>query len=251
MFIIMRKPTHNEIYMYKNLLWLSIGVFVFVPVLNNFVLQMIVLFTDGDIAYGQTSTYVAAFRDIIALAAHYIGMGTFAVCLINFGKNAIGVISLAFLSHLITFLVSMTTYLLYGGDYFYTAIFMLAVDMFTSAAVYLVLYLIIMHIVKTKNTVLNLPEYRFRLISTKDPVNLAVLVCTVVYGVFQLAALLYRMIGDFIDPSLGPPVNTADILYWVLEYVTVIVGVIIGYFIMLGVYAFSNRFLRFKKKYRA
>lgn len=247
----MRKPTHNEIYMYKNLLWLSIGVFVFVPVLSNCVLQLVVLFTDGNIAYGETSTYVAALRDIIVLISHYIGMGTLVVCLINFGKNAIGVIFLAFISHLITFVTSMTTYLIYGGDYFYSVIFMFAVDMLVNAAVYLVLYLFIMHVVKKKNTILNLPEYHFRLLDTKDPVSFSILGCTLIYGAFEIGALLYRMIGDFIDPSLGPPVNTADTLYWVLEYVTVIVGVTAGYFIMLGVYAFSNRFLRFKKKYRA
>ena len=214
-------------------------------------LQLIVFFTEGDIAYGQTSTYVAAFRDILGLAANYAGLGAFAVCLINFGKNSVGVIIAAFASHLITFFTTMFTYLVYGGDYFYSAIFMLVVDMLTNLAVYFLIYLLIMHIVKKKNTVLNVPEYRLKLVDTENPVTLAVFQCAVLYGIFQLAAILYRMIGDFLDPSLGPPVNLADTLYWVLEYAAVIVGAVIGYFIMLGVCALSNRFLKFKRRYRA
>ena len=243
----MRKPTNNEIYMYKNLFWVCVGAFVFVPVFNNFFLQMIVLFTEGDLAYGKFSSYVAAIQDIIGLVASYVGLGAFVVCLINFGKNSVGVIFLAFLSHIITFVASMFTYFIYGGSYFFTAVFMLSVDMLINLAVYFIIYLVLLRIVKKKETILNVPEYRFRVINTQNPLTLAVLCAAGLYGVFQLVAILYRMIGDFLDPSLGPPVNLADTLYWVLEYVTVIVGVVIGYFIMLAVCAFAKHFLKFKR----
>ena len=244
----MRKPTYNEVYMYKNMFWLAVGLFVFVPVLNNFFLQMIILFTSGDIAYGELSGYVSVVRDVIALIAGYAGLATFIITLVHFGTNALGVIILAFSTHLITFFVSLLTYALYGGDYYYAATFMLVTDMLVNAAVYGLIYLYVILTVKKHETVLNVPEYPSRLICFSHPVSRTLFFGALIFGGAQLLALIYTMIGDFLDPSLGPPVNLNDTMYWVLEYATSIVSILIGYLVMLLIMLLSKKYLKSKFK---
>ena len=41
--------------MYKNLFWLAVGVFLFVPFLDKLVLQVVQFYVEGDIAYGSLS----------------------------------------------------------------------------------------------------------------------------------------------------------------------------------------------------
>ncbi len=236
-----RKPKIGEKYMYVNLFWLAVGVYVFIPIFNNFILQLIILFTDGNIAYGSLSESVSVVRDVLAAAANFIGLGTFAVCLINFGKNAFGVTVMAFATHGISFCTSLFTYSLYGGNDAITAFFLLGADMLVNMLVYAVIYLAVMYIVKKKNTVLNVPPYKLSAINLKHPLSLAFFTVALIYGGADILATLYTMIGDFLDPSLGPPVSLADTLYWVLEYFSSIISVCIGYFAMLFIGSVSEK----------
>ncbi len=228
-----RRPKLGEIYMYVNLFWLAVGVYVFIPIFNNLILQLIILFTNGNIAYGSLSENVAVVRDILAAAASFIGLGTFVICLINFGKNAFGVTVMAFSTHGISFCTSLLTYALYGGESALTAFFMLGTDMLVNMTVYAVIYLVVMYISKKNNTVLNVPPYKLRVLSFKHPLSASFFITAIIYGGANILATLYTMIGDFLDPSLGPPVSTADILYWVLQYLSSVISVCIGYFLML------------------
>ena len=139
----MRKPTYTEIYMYKNLFWLAIGVFGFVPFFNNFLLQLVRLSIQGDIAYGSLSEIIGAFQEGLSLVAAYLGLATLAVCLVYFGNNAKGVIYLAFGSHGFTFFASLFTYFIYGGDNIGPAIFMLLADAIVNSAIYFIIYIVI------------------------------------------------------------------------------------------------------------
>ena len=82
-----RKPTYAEIYMYKNLFWLDIGILIFLPVLNNLFLQLIRLYTDGNIAYGSLGAVMAAVQEAISLFSGYAGIGILCVCMLYFGKK--------------------------------------------------------------------------------------------------------------------------------------------------------------------
>lgn len=236
----MRKPTYAEAYMYKNLLWLAVGAFAFVPFLNNFILQFVYLFTYGDIAYTGLSTFISVFQSVIGALSVYTGLGVLCVCVINFGKNAKGVIRLAFLTHLISFLSSVLTCSLYSFvsfGYFFTdnvlfQSFLLLADAAASALVYLAIYLFILKISKKYDTVLNVPSISGRYTDLKHPTVLSVFVSGIIYSGVQLLIVIYNMITDFTDPSIGPPMNASDVIFWVIEYLSVIVSLAIGLLIM-------------------
>ncbi len=244
---ILRKPNLGEIYMYTNLFWLAVLVYVFIPIFNNFVLQLIILYTDGNIAYGSFSETVSVVRDVLAAAASYVGLGIFAVCLINFGKNAFGVTVMAFVTHGVSLCTSLFTYSIYGGEDALVAFFLLGTDMLVNIFVYAIIYLVLMYIVKKRSTVLNVPTYKLRVLSLKHPLSFAFFIVALIYGLANILATLYQMIGDFLDPSLGPPVSLADTLYWVTEYLSDIVLVCVGYFIMLAVGSVAEKWKKFNK----
>lgn len=239
----MRKPNYTEIYLYKNFFWLAIGVFGFVPVFNNFVLQLIHLTTDQNIAYGDLSKYIAVFQEILSLISTYVGFGVLAVCVTYFGKNARGIINLAFISHGLTFIFSLFTYVIYGGNNVGPAIFMLISDALINLASYFAIYLIILKTAQKHDTFMNIP--RFDLLHPKaHPYFRAFSISALIFGGLQLITLIYTMIGDFIDPSLGPPVNLRDTLYWVFEYLTVIASTVSGFLIMLAVAVLAQKYIR-------
>ncbi len=236
-----RKPKIGEIYMYVNLFWLAVFAYVFVPIFNNFILQLIILFTDGNIAYGALSETVSVIRDVLGAISSFVGLGTLVICLINFGKNAFGVTVMAFATHGISFCTSLFTYAIYGGNDALTAFFLLGADMLVNLFVYGIIYLAVMYIVKKRTTVLNVPPYKLGVLSLKHPLSYAFFLVALIYGGANILATLYTMIGDFLDPSLGPPVGLADTLYWVLEYFSIIISVCIGYFIMLFIGSIAEK----------
>ncbi len=240
----MRKPNSGEVYMYVNLFWLAVGVFVFMPILNNFVLQLVILFTDGNIFYGSLSSTLSTVRDVLGIISSYGGLGVFSVAIINFGKNAFGVIILGFISHGVTLFSSLLTYALYGGEDTMTAFLLLTIDMAVNMAVYTVIYFVLMLVVKKRDTVLNVPPYRLRVIYLAHPLALAFFLAALVYGGTNIVVTLYTMISDFLDPSIGPPISMADTLYWVMEYLSDIVSMCVGYFIMLFVGALAEKYKR-------
>lgn len=240
----MRKPTYTEIYAYKNLFWLALGVFGFVPVLNNFILQLVRLSIQGDIAYGSLSDVIGVFQEALSLVSAYLGLGVLAVCLVYFGNNAKGVIYLAFGTHGITFFASLFTYFIYGGDNIGPAVFMLFTDALVNAVIYLLIYIVIITVGAKKDTFMNVPKFSFKAGFMKHPFTVAFLIAAGIFGGAQLLTVVYTMVGDFLDPSLGVPVNTADIMYWVLEYVTVVVNTLIGFAVMTFVAALTEKYLK-------
>lgn len=252
----MRKPTFAEAYMYKNLLWLAIGAFAFVPILNNFLLQFLYLYTKGDIAYGSLGTFITAIKSVLSLASVYVGLGVFTVTVINFGKNAIGVIRLAFLSHAISFLSGVLTCTLYSYvSYGYAVtgdvllqIIMLAIDNAVNLAVYIAVYLILINITKKKETVLNTPPVKGRYTDIKHPLVLSAVISISVYSGAQLLVTLFNMITAFADPSIGPPVNTADVMYWVLQYLSVLAFAAIGLITVELIFLLAEHYLRSGKR---
>ncbi len=237
---IKRKPSKGEAYMYTNLFWLAIGVFVFIPILNNLFLQLIILSTTGNIAYGSLPEAVATVRDILGAVSSFVGLGVFSVCLINFKNKAFGVIVAAFSSHFVNFCASMLAYSMFADDAL-NAFFLLGLDMVFNMAVYALIYLVTMLTARKKDSFLNVPPYSIRILDVKHPLSLSFLLTSVIYGTISVLAVLYTMIGDFLDPSLGPPVSRADILYWVMEYLTPVISSVIGYFLMLFVGAYSEK----------
>ncbi len=235
-----RKPTKGEAYMYVNLLWLAVGVFVFIPILNNFIIQLVILATDGNVFYGSLPETLSVIRDVLGAAGNYIGLGVLAVCLINFGRNAFGVTVAAFASHGITFCASMLAYSVFADDIM-TAFFVLGVDTVFNILVYCVIYLVIMYIAKKKDTLLNVPPYSLGIFNSRHPLSLAFILTSAVYCVISLLVVLYTMIGDFLDPSLGPPVTLADKLHWVTQYLTPVISSLIGYFVMLFIGEYAER----------
>ena len=240
----MRKPTYTEIYTYNNLLWLATVVFGIFPFVNNFVFQMIRLSVAGDIAFGSLSEWIGYFQEGMSLVSTYLGLGVLSICLTCFGKNARGVIYLAFGSHGITFFASLFTYFVYGGDNIGPAIFMLVTDLIINELIYFVMYFIVLKISEKKNTFMTFPKFKFPPIDIHHPYVRAFIICAAVFGGAQLLTVLYTMISDFLDPSLGVPVNTRDIFYWVFEYVFVILYTLIGFFVMIFSAILTEKYLR-------
>lgn len=252
----MRKPTFAEAYMYKNFLWLAIGAFAFIPFLNNLILQFLYLYTEGDIAYGSLGIFLSAVKSVLSAASVYIGLGVLIVSVINFGKNAVGIIRLAFLSHVIAFVSAAITCTLYSNisyGYLFTGdvliqIIMLAVDTAVNLAVYLAIYIVLIKITKKKETVLSTPSIKGRYTDIHHPIVLATVISVSVHLFAQLLTVLYSMISAFTDPSIGPPVNSSDILYWILQYLSAVAFDALGLVIIILVAFLSEHYIKSGKK---
>ena len=258
--IYMRKPTFAEAYMYKNFLWLSVGVFAFIPFLNNFILQYLYLYTEGDIAYGSLGIFISTVKSVLSLASVYVGLGVFITAVINFGKNAVGIIRLAFLSHAVTFLSSVLTCILYSyvsygyaitGDVI-LQITLLLIDGAVNLAVYVAVYLFLLYTVKRKETVLNTPSVKQRYTDLSHPLVLSAVISISIHAGAQLIVALVNMIVTFNDPSIGPPVSTDDVLYWVMQYLSVLAFAAVGLIVITLIFLLSEHYLKSgKRKKRA
>ena len=242
--------------MYKNLFWLAIGVFAFVPLMNDFLLQFLYLYTEGDIAYGSLGAVISVVKSILSFVSVYVGLGVLAVTVINFGKNAVGVIRLAFISHGITFLSSFLTcglysYVCYG--YFLTddvlmQTLMLVIDAAVNLIAYLLIYLALIRITVSRETVLNTPLLKGRYTDIKHPLVLSAVITVAIHSGARLLTVLYSMIMAFTDPSIGLPVNTADIMYWVIQYLSVFVFAAIGLIICELIFLLSDHYVKMGKR---
>ena len=246
--------------MYKNLLWLAVGVFAFIPFLNNFIFQYLYLYTEGDIAYGSLGTFITAVKSVLSLVSVYVGFGVFITAVINFGKNAVGIIRLAFLSHGITFLSSALTCIIYSyvsygyvltGDVI-LQITLLLIDGAVNLAVYLLAYIFLLNIVKKKETVLNTPSVKQRYTDLTHPLVLSAVITVSINAFAQLSVTLINMITAFNDPSIGPPVSTDDVLYWILQYLSVFAIAALGLILISLIFLLSEHYLKSgKRKKRA
>lgn len=215
--------------MYKNLFWLAVVVFAFVPFFSSFILQVVQLYFDGDIAYGGLSDGIMTVREWLSSIAVNAGLGALAVSVAYFGSNARGVIALTFASQGVIFISSLIAYVVCGGSDILTALFTLFLDAVATEIVYLVILILLLVYAKKHGTVLNIAPYKPRPLDISHPVIRSVFIAVTVLALANLIALVYGMVGDFIDPSLGLPINAKEWLYWVLEYLNVIVRYIVGY----------------------
>lgn len=244
--------------MYKNLLWLAVGVFAFVPLMNDFLLQFLYLYTEGDIAYGNLGAFISVIKSVLSFVSVYVGLGVLTVTVINFGKNAVGVIRLAFISHGVTFLASFLTcglysYVSYG--YFFTddvlmQTLMLIIDAAVNLIAYLFIYLALIKITASKETLLNTPSVKGRYTDIKHPLVFAAVIAVGIHSGARLLTVLYSMIIAFTDPSIGPPVNTADIMYWVLQYLSVFAFAAVGVVICELIFLLSEHYVKMGKRKR-
>lgn len=227
----MRKPTYSEIYMYKNIFWFAFAVFVFAPFVNNFAIQLVILYTSNNIVYESLAMVLAFVSDGVSLISNYAGLAVFSLCIVYFGGNAKSVIRLAYISHAVTLVSSALTYFLYAGALPVSAIFMLIADGLANLAVTALVHVLVQRYAKKRKTFMDIPEYRFSFELKKHPYTGAFVISCAIFGAVQLIVLLYRMIGDFLDPSLGVPVNVSDTVYWVLEYAYIFIYTAIGFVI--------------------
>ncbi len=226
-----RKPTYAEIYMYKNLFWLDIGILIFLPVLNNLFLQLIRLYTDGNIAYGSLGAVMAAVQEAISLFSGYAGIGILCVCMLYFGKNAVGVIRLSVITHAVTFLTVLLTYFLFTATIPLSVIFSLLLDMVVGIAVTILICRITYVYAVRHETFMEIPQYRFSKGMLKHHYTKVFALACACFGGAQLLILIYTMVSEFLDPSLGPPMNISDVLYWVFQYLTALLYVVVGFVI--------------------
>lgn len=244
----MRKPSFAEVYMYKNLFWLAVGVFLFVPFLDKFVLQVVQLYVEGDIAYVGLSDGILMAREWISSVATHVGFGTVAVAIMYFGSNARGIIAMLLASQGVGLISSLMAYWVCGGQDIISAIFILFFDFAATEAVYGLILFLLLRISKKKQTVLNIAPYKVRLLDISHPITKGVFTAVTVFGAASLIALIYRMIGDFIDPSLGMPINMYEWLYWVLEYLYVFIRYVVGYLAAMAVTVLASSYVRKTKK---
>ena len=227
----MRKPTYSEIYTYKNVFWFAFAVFVFAPFVNSFAIQLVILYTNSNVVYQSLAMVLAFVSDGVSLISNYAGLAVLSLCIVYFGGNAKGVIRLAYISHAVTLVSSALTYLLYTGTLPWSAVFMLIADGIANLAVTALVHVIVLRYAIKRKTFMAIEEYKFSSKIKKHPYTGAFVISCAIFGAVQLIVLLYRMIGDFLDPSLGVPVSVADTVYWVLEYAYIFVYTAIGFVI--------------------
>ena len=235
-----RKPTYSEIYMYKNLLWLDVGVLIFLPVFNNLFLQLVRLYTDGNIAYGSLGKVLSVIQEGISLISGYMGIAILCICLLYFGKNAKAVIRISFITHAVTFFTVLLTYFLFTATIPFSVIASLLLDMLVGIAVTFLIYQIAYRFAVKNETFMEVEAYTLAGSLKKHPYTKVFALACLCFGGAQLLILIYTMISDFLDPSLGPPMNTADALYWVFQYLTSVIYVFIGFAIAVITGFLSN-----------
>ncbi len=248
----MRKPTYSEKYMYKNLLWLSVAIFAFFPFLTTFLLQFLYLNTYTDAAYGSLGIFISVITSILSFLSVYMGLGILTVTVINFGKNAVGIIRLAFLSHLISFLsgfLTCTVYEYVSSGFFITdtvlmEILMLAIDAVANLLVYIIVYIILIRITEKRKTVLNTPPLKKRYTDIRHPLIFAAVISVAVHSGIQFLMVIYDMITAINDPSIGPPINTSDVIYWILEYLSVFVIAALGMVVIELIFLLSEYYIK-------
>ena len=244
----MRKPSFAEVYMYKNLFWLAAGVFLFVPFLDKFILQVVQSYVEGDIAYGSLSDGILTAREWLSSVSAHMGFGVAAVTIMYFGTNARGIIAMMLASQGVGLVSSLMAYWVCGGQDIISAIFILFLDFISTEAVYGLILFLLLRISKKKQTVLNIAPYKVRLLDISHPVTKGVFTAVTVFGAASLIALIYTMVDDFIDPSLGMPINLSEWLYWILEYLSVFIRYIVGYLAAMAVTVLASSYVRKTKK---
>ena len=239
-----RKPTHSEIYMYKNLFWVAVLLFVFIPLLSSIVIYPVSLAMQNNVAYKSVMPTVNAIGAVLSFIGTYGGFGVLAVTVCYFGNNGIGIIRLALLSNLISYLSLWTVHILInpyadeGGS-----LITMAVEILINTAFVAILYFAVLVYAKRRRTFMDIPNYGFSVRIKKHPFTGAFLCVSIIYFVINIAIELATMISQFLDPSIGLPRNNAEILTLVSRYGYVLLYTVAGMAVMMliGVLASALR----------
>ena len=222
----------------SSLFWLSVLLFVALPFINNFILQTVTLNISGNIAYKDLAPVLTTVASLLSVLAAYAGIGAVAAAIANFGtKNSLGTVILGLSSHLVGFIAYIMSYSVSGARNYQYAVFALGVDALANLLIYAVIILILA-LMKKKNTATNgytVPTLQDKIIS-KGGAYTYIVTATAIYGAAQLFTTLYTMISDFLDPSIGTPINVQEWVYWITKYLTAFIYLGIGYFIVLGIF---------------
>ncbi len=157
----MRKPSYSEIYMYKNLFWFGVFVFIFCPILNNVALQLLFWYSNVDIAYSFLMPVLTVVQETISLFISYAGLALLCICTVYFGRNAKGVITLAFVSHAVIFLSYVLAIVIWDGGIYLSYILEAFLIALPDAVVMLCVYIALLIYAKTKSTFMNIDRYVF------------------------------------------------------------------------------------------
>ena len=235
----MRKPSYSEIYMYKNIFWVAIALFLFVPLLNSIPLALVINETKDNMAYPENMSYVTGIiQAVLAFTSTYGGMGILAICVAYFGRNAKGVIRLSLLSTAIMyFLLYLMDPLInpYAMNDEEGRLITFIVDVAVNTAVIAVVYALVLWYSKRKGTFMNIPEYELNFGMLKHPYSKVFFIAGGVQFFVALVVEVITMAQLFMDKSTGLPETTADYVYWILQYVYLLLYAVIGFIVMVAI----------------
>ena len=234
----MRKPTYSEIYMYRNLFWLAVAVFIFMTVFNELIVRVIYLYAITDVAYQPYAAIIRVVREALSVITNYVGLAVLTLCVTYFGGNARGVIRLAFISHAVYFVAYTLAYYMSTG-YIVESLIQGFIEAALNCAVMLVIWLVIKRCTEKRGSQMNVDRYVFGASMMKHIYTRCFIISASIFGGVQIALVLTDMLIDFLDPAIGTPINLEETLYWVLEYAQVILYAALGFALMvlIGLYA--------------
>lgn len=229
----MRKPTHSEVYTYKNMFYLALALFVFIPLISSCIIYPVSLVMQNNVAYENIMPVVSVTGAILSLIGTYGGFGLLAVTVCYFGNNGRGVIILAFLSNLITYMtlwfvhITVNPYADEGGS-----LVTMVIEILVNTAFVFIIYFAIIVYAKKKKTFMDIPNYGVTRMS-KHPFTGVFILVSLIYLIINTVIEAATMIGQFLDPSIGLPRNTAEILSLVMRYAYLLLYTAAGFAIMV------------------
>ena len=230
----MRRPTYSEIFMYKSLFWLSVLVFFLCPILNKVVLEVLLVNVSADVAYSFLSLPILIIQAVLSYAPIYAGFGVISVCVLYFGKNAVSVAMVAFISPLLELIATFVGQMLaYGGILSASDTL---INVIPSVAAMLAIYILLRVYADKKQTCMNIPEYSFGALAMKHPYTKGAFIACVTYSLLHILTQAINMIIYFNDPKnyYSLPSEIGEILVEiVLPYAVIILFAMLGFVIML------------------
>ena len=229
----MRKPTFSEVYMYKNLLWGAVILFIALPIVSELMLRVVYLYVATDVAYQTLAAPIDLIREVITVTSRYAALAVLCITVVYFDRHARAVVRLAFIFHAVEALTYIIAYYLYTGQVL-SATLWIIVEALVNAAVTLAIWLFVRGYARKREYFLNVPDFRLDASIMRHPYTGAFIRAIAVFGGTKLAFVLYDMIDAFLDPSLGTPINMKETVYWILLYAEVVIYAALGFVIMVA-----------------
>ncbi len=238
-----RKPTYSEIYMYKSLFWLAIGLFVFCPILNNVALQIALYKSATNILYSFITLPLQIFKEIFSLLYMYAGYAVFAICVLYFGKKAKGVLLTSFAANPLSLLTYCVTLWLMGvsdGSIYAEAITNELANLLLKAA----LYFALIFVSKKKQSFMNIDTYSFSSSMKKHPYTVGFAVMAGAVAVVSIIIETVSNIAYYTNPRnyYQIPDTFAEVMQEIIvPYINFFVYAAIGFIIMVLVGLLAQR----------